>query len=483
MKTVFITGATDGIGLEMAKLYQARGYRLILLGRRPLGDLDPQLFRESNYLQADLDGDDYVELVESWLSDQGIEEVDLLIHNAGAGWVGKLEEQPVEELFAVNLLAPVLLTRALLDRVREKLVFVSSIVTALPTPKFSVYGATKAALDGFARSLRVELHGRSIDVQVIHPGATKTGIHLKSGMKEEKTQKFAAPRDVAAKIVSAIDSQKRAVTIGFGNRMLKTLGPLLFKPALGPQSVRRVLITGGADGIGKALVKQYASEGCHVTWVDRDQVRSQHLLQELEEHGWEGEFREACLIGEPCAWMTDLQPFDLVIHNAGISSVGYLSQLSAAEQERVLRLNFLAPLLITQQLSKTGLLPKSAGLVFLSSLSHYTSYPGASSYAASKSGVAHFGRSLSWQRPVLTVFPGPTKTAHARRYSPDNSKESSRMPPEHLAELIFRTQSKGGRKLIPGAQAKVSALLGLLFPKLTERLMKRLILDKLQDHT
>ena len=90
MKTVFITGATDGIGLEMAKLYQARGYRLILLGRRPLGDLDPQLFRESNYLQADLDGDDYVELVESWLSDQGIEEVDLLIHNAGAGWVGKL---------------------------------------------------------------------------------------------------------------------------------------------------------------------------------------------------------------------------------------------------------------------------------------------------------------------------------------------------------------------------------------------------------
>lgn len=91
-------------------------------------------------------------------------------------------------------------------------------------------------------------------------------------------------------------------------------------------------------------------------------------------------------------------------------------------------------------------------MVFVSSLAHFVSYPGASVYAASKDGLAAYARSLRVAEPalhVLTVFPGLTRPAHARRYGPDNSREARRMPPEKLAELIYRAVQRRQKVLIP----------------------------------
>ncbi|MGB0389698.1 MAG: SDR family NAD(P)-dependent oxidoreductase, partial [Ardenticatenaceae bacterium] len=103
--TILITGATDGIGLALARIYQERGARLILVGRRSLDRLDGALFSPSSYCQADLSHDDSAEKIARFLYREGIEQLDLLIHNAGLGFYGASETQSlksVRELVAVN---------------------------------------------------------------------------------------------------------------------------------------------------------------------------------------------------------------------------------------------------------------------------------------------------------------------------------------------------------------------------------------------
>jgi short-subunit dehydrogenase len=129
-------------------------------------------------------------------------------------------------------------------------------------------------------------------------------------------------------------------------------------------------------------------------------------------------------------------------------------------------------------------LAQGGSLVFVSSLSHYVSYPSASVYAASKDGLASYARSLAVALKerdiqVLTVYPGPTRTAHARRYSPDNSREAKRMSPAELAERVFIAVQHRQRTLIPGPGNQFFAVLGRLFPRLTELVMKRTLLDRL----
>jgi len=76
-----------------------------------------------------------------------------------------------------------------------------------------VYGATKAALEGFARSLREELRGR-VGVQIVHPGATRTGMHAKSGMPPDRVneRRFPSPMWTAERIVRAIERNAAVTT-------------------------------------------------------------------------------------------------------------------------------------------------------------------------------------------------------------------------------------------------------------------------------
>ena len=197
--TVLITGATDGIGLELARAYGQAGARLVLVGRRARVELDDELFTEATYCCADLAGKDAAGTVRDFLAARSIHSLDLLLHNAAVGQYGPIADEPPEVIanqVAVNLTAPVTLTHALaepLERAGGKLVFISSVVESLPCADFAVYAATKAALDGFARSLRVEWRGR-IEVQVIHPGAVKTGFHGKASVPPAQPRAEATSR-------------------------------------------------------------------------------------------------------------------------------------------------------------------------------------------------------------------------------------------------------------------------------------------------
>lgn len=512
-KTILITGATSGIGLALAQQLARQGVRLLLVGRRPLADLREPIFTPATYCQADLARPQAIAQITAFLDGQQISALHGLVHNAAIGYYGDLSGQPansIDDLLAINLLTPIRLTHALQPRLlaaQGTVTFISTVATAVPTPEYAVYGASKAALEGFARSLRVEWQGQ-IGVQIIRPGATYTPLHEKLGIPLAKMdwRKFPPAEDTATHIAAALNRSRSAVTVGFSNQLLRFVGRngrFLLDPILQKQARRNsqrpatsgtrlttkpvCAITGAADGIGKALAWQFARAGYVVVGIDVDKAKAAATTAELTRAGFVTRFLTADISRDAdLAWLVrelhTAAPLDVFIHNAGISAVGLFEQLDLAAQERVLAVNLRAPLQLTAALGRAGLLSSAPSLVFLASLSHYTGYPGAAVYAASKEGVAHYGRSLSLAWPfahTLTVFPGPTRTAHARRYSPDNSHEASRMPPEQVAAAIYRAVQRRHSRLIPGLGNKLIALGGHLLPPLLEWSMKKAILEKL----
>ena len=249
--------------------------------------------------------------------------------------------------------------------------------------------------------------------------------------------------------------------------------------------MKRCAITGAASGIGRALAAAYVAEGFEVVGIDRDESGLASVTQEL---GESFSFIQADLGEreglESLATQLAGSPLDVFIHSAGINQVGAFVDSDLPSQYAVLEVNLSAPLLLTAHLLRKEVLKRGGSLVFISSLSHFVGYPGAAVYAASKSGLAAYARSLSvalapQEVHVLTVYPGPTRTPHAARYSPDNSLESRRMPPDVLAGKIVRAVRAKRPVLVPGFSNKVMASLGRLAPGVTGRVMRRVILDKL----
>lgn len=236
-RRILITGASDGIGMELARRYAPQADRLLLVGRRPLDGLDPQLFNADTYCRCDLALPEASACISDFVAASGLVTLDLLIHNAALGAYGPVAEQSpatIQELLAVNVRAPIALSHTLLPWLRPgggQLVFISSVAAVLPAADYAVYAASKAALEGFARSLRSE-YGSTLTVQVIRPGATRTAMHKRSGVPAGRIdwERFPPAAQVAAQIERAIAGRQPVVTIGVGNRVLVHSGRLM--PAL-----------------------------------------------------------------------------------------------------------------------------------------------------------------------------------------------------------------------------------------------------------
>jgi hypothetical protein len=250
--------------------------------------------------------------------------------------------------------------------------------------------------------------------------------------------------------------------------------------------MKRVLITGAADGIGRALAWQYGRAGYVVTGIDRDlaaaeRTRVELLHQHIFAHFMIADLAEADQVADLAAALECGPVFQVLIHNAGINAVGAFQQVDLALQQSVIDVNLQAPLLLNAELLRRERLADGGSIVCISSLSFFVGYPGAAVYAASKDGLAAYARGLAValqpQRiNVLTVFPGPTRTAHARRHSPDNRHEQRRMSPAVLADAIYRAEQRRERRLVPGHTNRLFALLGRLAPAVTERAMRRAML-------
>lgn len=233
--TALVTGASSGIGLEIAKLLAARGYDLCLTARNAeaLARLADELAAEhrvaTTVIVADLAAPDGVDRLLEAVRQRGIG-VDLLVNNAGFGWSGAFATMPESELVAmlqVNVVALTRLARAvlpgMLERRRGRILNVASTAGFFPGPSMAVYYATKAYVISFSEAIAEETSGSGITVTALCPGPTLTGFAERAQMSQSNLFKQATVMtavDVARAGVEGALRGERLVIPGMLNRLL-----------------------------------------------------------------------------------------------------------------------------------------------------------------------------------------------------------------------------------------------------------------------
>lgn len=247
---------------------------------------------------------------------------------------------------------------------------------------------------------------------------------------------------------------------------------------------KRAIVTGAAEGIGKALTKQLLSEGVEVIAFDKEPLvwfdKNTHKTLKMININ----LINSNSVNDVILHLERFGKYDLVIHNAGISATGKFEEINPRAYENLIRLNTLLPMQLTAVMAQNDLYTEDANLVFISSLSHVTGYPGASVYGASKDAIAIYAKSIrrSFAKmgiKVTTVFPGPVKTNHAQRHAPKDAKAESRMEPDILARKILASAGRGARVLYPGSLAKIVRIAGAIAPGFMTKTMRQIIYEKL----
>ena len=192
MSTVLITGASGGIGYELAKLFARDRHDLVLVARS--GDKLAQL---ANELQArgvrvktfslDLTASPSAKFLYDQLQREGAA-VDILVNNAGFGAFGEFAQMPEEQIFGqiqLNIVALTELTRLFLPRMiargSGRVMNVASTAGFQPGPLMAVYYATKAYVISFSEAIANEVRDSGVTVTCLCPGATHTGFAERAG--------------------------------------------------------------------------------------------------------------------------------------------------------------------------------------------------------------------------------------------------------------------------------------------------------------
>jgi short-subunit dehydrogenase len=217
-----VTGGSSGIGAATARALALAGARPLIAGRDP-GRLQA-VARETGGLALTADlaaADGPAVLAEAATRAAGPGGIDVLVNSAGIGWAGPIEQMTAEQaanLIAVDLTAPIQLTRLLVPGMTARghghVVFVSSIAGATGVRGEAVYSAAKAGLGCFAESLADELAGRGVGVSVIVPGVVDTPFFERRGRPYDRRRPAPLPaQQVARALVCAIEREQSMVFV------------------------------------------------------------------------------------------------------------------------------------------------------------------------------------------------------------------------------------------------------------------------------
>lgn len=226
---VLLTGAGGGIGRAAVQALRDAGAAVMGVGRAAVSPLPPDVA----WVGADLTTEAGIAVVAAaaaaWRAN-------VLVHAAGVGSFGALHSVPAAQIGAVlqtNLVAPMRLTQALLPALlrqpHAQVVFIGSALGRIGLPGFSVYGASKAGLHGFAEALRRELAETSVQVQILGPRSTRTAFNGAAVEAYNRATGTAMdpPEAVAAALLALIGSDAAERFLGFPERLAVRLNGLL----------------------------------------------------------------------------------------------------------------------------------------------------------------------------------------------------------------------------------------------------------------
>jgi short-subunit dehydrogenase len=254
-RCALVTGATSGIGAAFAAALPA-ATGLVLTGRDAAR-------LEALRAELDQDGRPVETVLADLATDAGrravIERaeastIDLFVCNAGLGQLGRLVDNPPErerEMVEVNVVAPVVLTRALLpgmiararaERRRAGLIVVASTAGFMTLPYFATYAASKAFDLHFAEALAAELAAEPVDVLALCPGTTKTAFGDRAGLPSNLYDRADTARRVAREGLAAL-----------GRRSVHIVGPNNRMSVLASRALPRRLLAKGAARVMRRL--------------------------------------------------------------------------------------------------------------------------------------------------------------------------------------------------------------------------------------
>ena len=232
--TALVTGAAQGIGYELSRLFAQDGYRLILIARREeklketAAALEKEFSVEVKIVLKDLSRPQAAQEIYNQLKEENIL-VDVLVNNAGYGLHNAFYENTLaDELSMIDLNIVSLVEMAklfgadMVERGHGKILNIGSIAAYKPGPFSAIYYGTKAFVVKFSEALAGELQGTGVSVSVLCPGPTRTGFQRRSGSVGNKAAEMnMMPADVVAKIGYAAFKKGQVIIIpGLKNKVM-----------------------------------------------------------------------------------------------------------------------------------------------------------------------------------------------------------------------------------------------------------------------
>jgi uncharacterized protein len=232
MPYALITGASSGIGLELAEQLAKKKIDLLLIARsedklKEICNKFQSIYQiKATYLSIDLSAHDAIPKVENWISKNSFA-INILINNAGYGIWGRVDATARESLtnmMQLNMNVVATMCHALIPELKKHnqsyILNVASTAAYQAVPTLSTYAASKAFVVLFTRGLRLELKDSSVSVSCLSPGATSTNFIDRAGMNslKEKAEKFSmSAKDVAQIAINGMFNKKAEILPGFVN--------------------------------------------------------------------------------------------------------------------------------------------------------------------------------------------------------------------------------------------------------------------------
>lgn len=236
---VIITGATSGIGYQLARKIYEKGGRLFLVGRNEdkLKKLKEE-FKDCVVIKADLtDKRDRDKVLSAAF--ESLNSVDILINNAGVGFYGSIldaDEETLRKVMELNFWAPLYLTRRFIKISNHKKVIVVNVISLIafiPISKWNIYATSKFAERGIFISMREEVRRSNAKIINIYPPTVKTNFFENTlGEKPKFIGQAISPEKVANVIVKAIEREKEEVFVSFSDFLSSKLLSLFMPTAV-----------------------------------------------------------------------------------------------------------------------------------------------------------------------------------------------------------------------------------------------------------